>query len=334
MTRRFAKGFTLIELLVVIAIIALLIGILLPALATARKSAQMTASVVNAASIAKAANAYAADFGEKFPVPSPVAVYASGSGSTAVRSAWSYVGKNNNIRWNGNALDVPSGTRALNIYTVGKDVPLTTRAPINESDRTSELRMFQSPADRGSVARITGDTNVPPFPEQDVRFSMYDDVGSSYINNQFWFIEYTSRAEVAPALPNPNTFQGLIDAPRVAMRGFRNANFSASRFVLVTDKTGHQVPWHALGATTPLAPNPGATDWASEFGDRNKTVATFLDGSSKYTQLVRNYNTNEVRAFNATTFNGGTNAGQRCLVGPDYSFLLPISGPSQLNAAR
>jgi prepilin-type N-terminal cleavage/methylation domain-containing protein/prepilin-type processing-associated H-X9-DG protein len=58
---RLGGGFTLIELLVVISIIAILIGILLPALAAARKSAQLTTCGGNLHQLGIGVHAYAAE---------------------------------------------------------------------------------------------------------------------------------------------------------------------------------------------------------------------------------------------------------------------------------
>jgi len=62
-----SAGFTLIELLVVIAIIAILAAMLLPALAAAKKKAQMATCQNNFHQIAIALNIYAGDAGDWYP---------------------------------------------------------------------------------------------------------------------------------------------------------------------------------------------------------------------------------------------------------------------------
>jgi prepilin-type processing-associated H-X9-DG protein/prepilin-type N-terminal cleavage/methylation domain-containing protein len=67
-------AFTLIELLVVIALLALLTGLLLPALVQAKQRGKMVACLSNLRQMGLAANAYAADHGDTYPVAYATAV--------------------------------------------------------------------------------------------------------------------------------------------------------------------------------------------------------------------------------------------------------------------
>ncbi|MEM7627562.1 MAG: prepilin-type N-terminal cleavage/methylation domain-containing protein [Planctomycetota bacterium] len=66
-SRRLRQGFTLIELLVVISIIALLVGLLLPALASARRSAQLVTCTSNLRQCAMGGFIYATDYDGVLP---------------------------------------------------------------------------------------------------------------------------------------------------------------------------------------------------------------------------------------------------------------------------
>ncbi|MCZ7643774.1 MAG: prepilin-type N-terminal cleavage/methylation domain-containing protein [Planctomycetota bacterium] len=62
------RGFTLTELLVVLAVLLVLMGILLPVLARSRAEARRTACKAQLSQLAKAANLYADEHGQRYPV--------------------------------------------------------------------------------------------------------------------------------------------------------------------------------------------------------------------------------------------------------------------------
>jgi prepilin-type N-terminal cleavage/methylation domain-containing protein len=315
------RGFTLIELLVVIAIIALLIAILLPALTAARKAAQQGSALANMRSIAQAANQYTNENSRNL-LPPPYAEWWVGTTGTRSTSMWSHGGKNNHPRWAGRGhIDTPAGARVLNYALTDRNVRLNTNA-VADVDRQLELRMWQSPADRSTIFSSTvGDTSAGGFPRADPRISNYDDVGTSYVNNQFWYRELFDRNVRLPTEAGL-TWDGIQRAWIAASRQIMSGRGSMSQFAYITDKTSAQFHWNDTTNTGTDAMSPPLgpwMNWTSEFGDRNRSMMSFMDGSARYTELIRMW----VNFPNPSPYAPAWDARRRGLQGPDYNFLVP-----------
>lgn len=258
-TRRHSAAFTLIELLVVIAIIALLVGILLPALGKARNSARLAVSLSNVKQISAANIGYRNDYKDQIPSP-----FYSTNNQTGL-SVWAYGGKYNNARWAANRLDdIPPGRRALNSY-IYPDLTLDTTVIGGNRDKF-ELVAFKSPGDRGTTYSPAADGNSVQF---DYRFSGYDDIGTSYPMNIYWW---------RFALIGANTTENNQAALRWGTRQLSTASVDPTKLVMFADQTSYSL---ISDNDNPPAKRMG------EFGDLNKSVMGFLDGHSDYVLLER-----------------------------------------------
>jgi prepilin-type N-terminal cleavage/methylation domain-containing protein len=348
---RARRGFTLIELLVVIAIIALLIALALPALASARKAAQMTASLSNSRQITTAANTYRGDF-NMFP---PFWIRQQGSAvmtnddiiktDVGLFCPFSFMGKNCGPRWAGAAWDLPAAFRPLNSY-IAPDLRRASDTLDTEKDRSLQIAVFKSPRDTysifGNPASNAGSTRILPLLTSSS--SMYDDVGSSYILSPLLYREFISRSEWRPGIvarPGPgsvlnvsysdpnNAFQVLQSVSRQMERRMNTTAVNQSKLVLSMDKTGVQfianddlggVSINDRGEQTPPWSN-----WRSEFGDPNSSVMSYVDGGARYTVMERGNATALPAPWGivSPTSNPAWNLRQRGAITSNYTMILP-----------
>ncbi len=175
------RGFTLIELLVVVSIIALLISILLPSMRSAREQGRQIKCQANMRQINNALFAYIVDY-DALPV-----FYSKGSnGCICGWCTWSYGGWiGTNTYWDGvsgGCFRVPANKRPLTVYmNKGGVAP----AKIRDGKLWEETGqpVFQCPSDRKSGQYLY----INPHAGTDQMFSSYQDVGTSYHMNFYWW---------------------------------------------------------------------------------------------------------------------------------------------------
>jgi len=294
------RGFTLIELLVVIAIIALLVGILLPALAKGRNSARLAVSLSNVKQISIANQGYRNDNKENIPNP----FYTAANGQIGI-AVWGYGGKYCNVRWNVLPYaDIPPGRRGLNPY-IYSDARLDTTV-VEANRNTVELPAYKSPGDRASAYAPSGQGSSVI---SDGRRSGYDEIGTSYPVNYYWW-----RFAVLPPLPQQTELAANIEALRWGTRMLNSSTVDTTKLVMFSDQTSVVI---ISDNAVPALRRMG------EFGDFNKSVMGFLDGHADYVTLERRNNTaiNPYLAFAiGSMVSTGNNVADRPFA---YSFILP-----------
>ncbi|MBM4108142.1 MAG: prepilin-type N-terminal cleavage/methylation domain-containing protein [Phycisphaerae bacterium] len=266
--RRHTKaGFTLIELLVVIAIIALLIGILLPALGRARNAGRQAISLSNIRQITTAAMVYREDFKGFLPMVlsyTPRGSVQMQGNSLAGACTWAFGGKNTNAFWAGaygGAFDIEAADRPLNPYLypdLTPDAPagMVALPPQDPARKALEMFVYRDPSDQATHQRN--------WPEPDFRQTSYNDVGTSYHTNFKWFEELRNRLGFAPGWNFGCLRFKVADA------------FQPSRMVWIGDETMDLVTNNSFAAY----------QYRNGYGDINKAVLGFMDGSGRYVTMI------------------------------------------------
>lgn len=203
---RLCSAFTLIELLVVVAIIALLISILLPSLGRAREQGKTAKCLANLRTILTATHTYFVEYNDGYP-------YLTTDRGVC---SWSYGGKTSDLYWKPLGFWTESRLKPFNRIIRGNQQLENDFYNGAVLERRIEYPEYQCPSDGGSYQRVFSQPpDKPPL-----SISAYDDVGTSYHFNIYYFIDTNLR----------NTFESWEKLHKMAIRELLGKN--SARFVM------------------------------------------------------------------------------------------------------
>ena len=226
---RRADGFTLIELLVVISIIALLISILLPSLKSARQQAKRVVCQSNLKNVNTSLISYVTEF-DTYPV-----LFKTSPLSWATWSFGGWTGKDFETYCNSEAEGMfcfqthqrPLSTYMMEPTQILPDRPGRDQAFGTGDDDVTEMPMFRCPSDMVSTQWRWFGNNA----SQNVReMSAYEQCGSSYQMNFYWFYQAQDRARATAGFGTLALWEEAFKIGRTLWR--HNDEYGgASRFV-------------------------------------------------------------------------------------------------------
>ena len=269
------KGFTLIELLVVISIIALLIAILLPAIAAARRSAQLSQSLTNLRQIGIGTQGFVADNAGHYP---DQMVYIKGSNIKSMPCSWGFGGNFADAYWagqdQGGLRDVAPSGRPINEYLYpgqlhpavsgGPGLNGKPMRPANDTERAVlDMPTYLDPLDGDSLQRT-------PFGQPTEGINSYQDVGTSYHSNFKWIYQLKDEQPTAR-----KTTRQWSEAGSKLLRN--ESRLDTARFVLYNDRVGDAVRevYRSVGNET----------IPSAYGKDNHSAMAFFDGHADFVRV-------------------------------------------------
>lgn len=198
------RAFTILELLVVISIVVLLLSISLPGLRSAREQSKRVACQSNMKQVNTALISYVNEY-DTYPVLFRVGSSSCNSVSWATWSFGGWTGRDFETYCNAQAQGTfcyQTWQRPLSVYMMEPhplqaDDPGADAAFGSSDDRVTEMPAFRCPSDTASTQWRWRTRNA----SANVRgLSAYDQCGSSYQMNFYWFYQANARTPM-PANP-------------------------------------------------------------------------------------------------------------------------------------